>query len=308
MSYYHQNSDYDVYTYEYDDNGNYGNEYEYDSYSDHHEPDQYEPDHIESTYNDPDHNPSEPDYHSNEAGIPWDEGPEYETGGEIYEEIEGGHEHGELVHNDNGIREDWEGDYRNGGEVYEHGEVEDEDGEQEVHEHRLAYGDDETRELEELERMVNEEEYEPQGLDPRYDETQESHERTYELEHELGYGDDGIPEHEGLVYHNARTADRACAPQQLVYHEESGEYVHPDFLPPTPSPRTPTPRGRDSLCANQRGHVTTSNYAEAAPEPTHANHNTHEPTRTDHSNTLPHSPVTLPEASCLTPAPKCLTR
>jgi hypothetical protein len=80
----------------------------------------------------------------------------------------------------------------------------------------------------------------------------------------FGHGDDGAYEHEGPVYHNARTADRACAPPQLAYHKELGEYVHPCFLPPIPTPRAPTPRGRDPLCASQRGHVTASNHAQAA--------------------------------------------
>ncbi|KIM87947.1 hypothetical protein PILCRDRAFT_3657 [Piloderma croceum F 1598] len=47
---------------------------------------------------------------------------------------------------------------------------------------------------------------------------------------------DGVYEHEGSVYHNTRSADGAFPHPQLVYHEESGEYVHPCFLAPAQIP------------------------------------------------------------------------
>ena len=150
--YYHPN--HDVYAYECTDYGNHGNgnyEYEYNSYLDHNKPDQ---------------NPPEPNYHSNETDAPWDEGPEYQTGEEAYKEIGGTHEHRGL-------------EYESGNEAYEHGVLEYKPEELEGNEHgvyernHLVYNNNETRELEELERMVNEEGYEPQGL-------------KYRLEHENG--------------------------------------------------------------------------------------------------------------------------
>jgi len=60
MSYYHQNLDYNIYAYEYGDNGNHSNDeykYKYDSYLDHYKPDTYEPNHNEPY---PDH--FEPDH------------------------------------------------------------------------------------------------------------------------------------------------------------------------------------------------------------------------------------------------------
>jgi hypothetical protein len=96
-------------------------------------------------------------------------------------------------------RKDSEGGQEDGDEANEHGGIEYEefeDGEHEVHEHgELVYDDDELRKLKELKRMVNEEGHEPQGLDSRYEETQEPPQRAYELDHELGYSDDGASEH-----------------------------------------------------------------------------------------------------------------
>ncbi|KIM72173.1 hypothetical protein PILCRDRAFT_16387 [Piloderma croceum F 1598] len=47
---------------------------------------------------------------------------------------------------------------------------------------------------------------------------------------------DGVFEHEGPAYHNARTTNGTFPRPQLVYHEESGEYVHPCFLAPAQIP------------------------------------------------------------------------
>jgi hypothetical protein len=41
-----------------------------------------------------------------------------------------------------------------------------------------------------------------------------------------------VYEHVGSVYHNARTANGTSPHPQLIYHEESGEYVNPCFLTP----------------------------------------------------------------------------
>jgi hypothetical protein len=64
-----------------------------------------------------------------------------------------------------------------------------------------------------------------------------------------GFERDGVHEHEGSVHHNMRTTDGAFPRPQLVYHKESGEYVHPCFLAPTqiphhhnnPNPPPPSP-------------------------------------------------------------------
>ena len=56
-----------------------------------------------------------------------------------------------------------------------------------------------------------------------------------------GFEHDGISEHEGLVYHNMRTADGASTPPQLIYHKESGEYVHPNLFTHIPPPFTSAP-------------------------------------------------------------------
>ena len=118
MSYYHQNPDYDVYAYEYDDNGNHGNnEYEYDSYSDH-----YKPDHCgfeDRGYNNADHGDSP-------EGFEYGHG---EPDGDGYEPMEPGYE-------DDEGRAHWEGGYSGEVEGYEHEEIEDEgDAIDETHEH-----------------------------------------------------------------------------------------------------------------------------------------------------------------------------
>ena len=109
MSYYYQDLGYADYSYEYVDNskhgnGNYG--YVYDTH-----PDPYEPYHS---------TPPEPDVHYNEVSTPWDEGPEYETGEEIYEETEGAEE----AHEDEELKQENEGctyeemDYKTEGDEY----------------------------------------------------------------------------------------------------------------------------------------------------------------------------------------------
>jgi hypothetical protein len=47
-----------------------------------------------------------------------------------------------------------------------------------------------------------------------------------------GFECDVVYEHVGSVYHNARTANGTSPHPQLIYHEESGEYVNPCFLTP----------------------------------------------------------------------------
>jgi hypothetical protein len=136
MSYYHQNSDYDVYAYEYDDNSNHGNnKYKYDSYSDH-----YEPDHCgfeDSGYNNEDHGDSP-------EGFKYRHG---EPDGDGYKPMEPGYKDEGQAH--------WGGGYNGEVEGYEHKEIEDKgDAIDETHEHNeLVY---KTRKLEELERMANE--------------------------------------------------------------------------------------------------------------------------------------------------------
>jgi hypothetical protein len=224
--YYHPN--HDVYAYECADYGNHGNgdyEYEYNSYSDHNEPDQ---------------NPPEPDYHSNETDAPWDEGPEYQTGEEAYEEIGGTHEHGGL-------------EYESGNEAYEHGALEYEPEELEGNEHgvyerdHLVYDDDETRELEELERMVNEEGYEPQGLEYGLErelehengeiyqlgELEHEHQEPYELEYELGRNDTDA--HYGR--YEPQTLESSGVPQRAEPKPKGpGRRTHAHHYP-TPTPR-----------------------------------------------------------------------
>jgi hypothetical protein len=156
---------------EYEAYGNQGNgDYEYNSYSDHYEPDHTptEPNHYNP---DPDH--SEPDHYKECDDLQYHDDPDYgngtdqwETEGEVHEH-EGykpfgfkyggdeAHEHRELVYDNNGTGTDWEQGYE--------GAVEG----NEVNEHReLTYNDDELCELEELKWMANEEGYEPQG--PKY--------------------------------------------------------------------------------------------------------------------------------------------
>ena len=51
----------------------------------------------------------------------------------------------------------------------------------------------------------------------------------------------GIYEHKGPTYLNTRTADGVFPRPQLIYHEESGEFVHPCFLTPAQIAHHPTP-------------------------------------------------------------------
>jgi hypothetical protein len=64
-----------------------------------------------------------------------------------------------------------------------------------------------------------------------------------------GFECDVAHEHVGSVYHNARTSDGTSPRPQLIYHKESGEYMHPCFLTPAqimhhnntnPPPLSPT--------------------------------------------------------------------
>jgi hypothetical protein len=149
MSHYHQNPDYDVYAYEYGDNGNHGdsNEYnEYESYSGY----------VESNHNDQDSSPSEPDYHNtgngdNTSCEPNETSAEREVNGNGYESEWLDHKGGEP----NGVDDEQER------LKYERGELNrnkheglkyEEEAVDGTHRHSdRAYNDDETRELEELE-------------------------------------------------------------------------------------------------------------------------------------------------------------
>jgi hypothetical protein len=98
---------------------------------------------------------------------------------------------------------------------------------------------------------------------------------------------------------NAKADTEAFTRPQLVYHEESGEYVHPDFYTPTSTPRAatmcnpvsctshptptsppthlkhpppsspapPSPARATSPASNQQGHVTALNHAQHANAP-----------------------------------------
>jgi hypothetical protein len=262
---------------EYEEDGNHDNggyEYEHESYSDHNEPDQ---------------NPSEPDYHNNETDAPWDEGPEYQTGEETYEEIGGTHEHGEL-------------EYESGSEAYKYGALEYEPEELEGNEHgiyeheQLVYDDgDEMRELKELERMIDEEGYEPQGLEYELEreldfedgevhqlgELEHEHQEPYELEYELGRNNTDA--HYGR--YEPQTLESSGVPQRAEpkpkgpgrrththhYHTRTSRNI-PSIVHPVSTPPAPIPLERDSPHWNQKGHVTalksrksTSNNRDPAP-------------------------------------------
>ena len=202
---------YEDWEYEYEDNGNYGNgeyEYEHDSYSD-----GYEPDHSEPTYYDSDPTPSEPDYHNHghdDHGFVH-EVPEYEIAGEE-------HEHGEL-HRDEGPYESEEARYESERTVCDEHE-------------ELVYDDDELRELEELERMANEEGHEPQTLEY----------------HNNALGTNGYGHHDD---------------DDDVHARSTSTYVPtPTHFPPTP---VPISLEHDSLHSNQRGHVTALKSCESTP-------------------------------------------
>ena len=47
-----------------------------------------------------------------------------------------------------------------------------------------------------------------------------------------GFKHNRVSKHKGPAYHSMRTMDKASPCPQLVYHEESGEYVYPCFLTP----------------------------------------------------------------------------
>ena len=157
---------YQDWEYKYEDHGSYGDDY--DSYSDHVEYDRGDPD-PEPPSSEP--NINEPEYRDDTHTFE-DEGP-----GTKQAHWEGGHK-GEVE----------------GNEVYEHRQLKYEA--DEVHEHgELTCDDDKLRELEELKRMVNEDGYEPQGPNSRYEESQEPPQCAYKLEHELEYGNDRASEY-----------------------------------------------------------------------------------------------------------------
>jgi hypothetical protein len=185
MSYGYQDPHYDNHEYEYEEYGNYGDDgyNEYEPYSDHDEPDHYEPDHTPPDHYDYEHDTDPTDYaeRENETGAEWETEHEvYGPGGfECEREVEG-YEHERLEDERNKVRKLEELEYEGHGV---HGSQEPE------------YDDDKMCELKELERMVNEEGYEPQGPYFGYNETQEPPQPAYELEHKLGYSDDGASEY-----------------------------------------------------------------------------------------------------------------
>jgi hypothetical protein len=204
MAYYYQDLNHGGYECKYTDYGNHGNgDYGYkdDSCSDHSEPDQYKPNH---THSEPDHYIHDHDDHGLEHEVA-----QHETTGED-------HEHRELVHNDEETGIDWAAGHKGEVKGYEHGQLKYEVNE--IHEHsELICDDDELLELKELKRMVNEDGYEPQGPDSRYEETQEPPQCTYKLEHELEYSDDGTSKYED--------------------HEDRNRYTYPRHLPPVSTMR-----------------------------------------------------------------------
>jgi hypothetical protein len=232
---------YQDWEYEYEDDGSYGNEYEYE-------------DHAEYDHGDPDPEPppSEPDINEPEYGDAThtfeDEGPGTEQA-----HWEGGHEGEvegyELEDEGSEVDELRELEYE-GDQVHEHGEL-------------ICDDDDKMRELKELERMIDEEGYEPQGPDFGYEETQEPPQCAYELEHKLEYSNDWASKYEdhedgnGYTYpHHLPPVSTACDdhnPHMTTHYPTT--YVHPSPLPFTP---TPIPLARDSPHSNQRRHVTAS--------------------------------------------------
>jgi hypothetical protein len=252
MSYYYEDP-------EYADYGNHSDKYdEYESYSDYTEPDHYEhedaPGEFEHGHGEPEYEAQELeelDHHNDGTGEDWEIRDEREIEGD--EEI--AHELGELEHEyEGGIHEP----FRLGYEGYEHEEL--------VHEPKR---DTETN-YTEHDTETDYAEHEPIGFDRNVEQTGEyvppipfpsppsptstpyareaprsnqrshvtaSEYRAYAFNNNDGYEPrgfecDGVSEHEGPVYLNTRTADGAFPRPQLIYHEESGEYVHPDFLTP----------------------------------------------------------------------------
>jgi hypothetical protein len=249
MSYYYQDP-------EYTDYSNHSDEYnEYESYSDY-----AEPNHCE-----------------------------YEDHKYVPQEFEQGHEGAEhavqelkeLIHEGTRTEMDWEGEQEDRDEAYEHGELmygdkEFENDEHEVHEHGdFANDDNKMRELKELERIVNEEGYsgQPQGLNPRYDEIQKPPQRAYELEHELGYSNDGASEHRdhedgnGYTYPHhpppaptyVHTPATPSPPYSPTYDDDDDRYTpaptNPHLHPPCPLPFTCSPRRPSPGASESRDHI-----------------------------------------------------
>ena len=131
MSYGYQDPHYDNHMYKIVDDGNQGNnecEYEYESYSDHVEPDHWESDHTpsEPDHHDYEHDTTNYNNHVNCENNANDANQEIEKAYQPrWSEYEGSeaYEHRELTHGNNGTGEDWEGEYGRGIEGYEHGGV-----------------------------------------------------------------------------------------------------------------------------------------------------------------------------------------
>jgi hypothetical protein len=256
MSYY-QNPSYDGYSYEYTnygnyDNGNHNDAYnEYvESYSDHGDlyPDCGDPypDHAESPYSDPDPTNSEPNYYEDHEDTP--EGHEYEHEGEV-----GGYELRELECDEDGRDEHREREYER-----EHEEARYEP-------KGLKYERDEGYEHEELvhePKRSTEASYaqhgtetdyagrEPIGFDRNIEQTSEyvppipflsspnppptPHVRDAPRSNQQGHVT--ASEYHTYAFDDGHNND-GYEPQ-LVYHKESGEYVHPCFLAPAQIPHT----------------------------------------------------------------------
>jgi hypothetical protein len=186
MSHYHQNLDYNVYTYEYGDNGNHSNSNEYDKYK-------LYSGYAESDHNDQDFSPSEPDYHN--------------TGNGNNTSFESNETSAEQEINGNGYKSEWlehKGGEPNGMDdkqerlEYECGELdrgkhEDAERENKVHEPQ-EHEQDDMLELEELEHMSYERGHEPERFECQCNQTYKPqrlehgnygvHEPKYKLDHE----------------------------------------------------------------------------------------------------------------------------
>ena len=166
---------------------------------------------------------------------------------------------------------------------HEDGQLEDEGNE--VYELSvLVYDDDEMRELKELERMVDEEGYKPQGLDfkdaevHQLRELEHEHQVPYELEHELGHNDTDA--HYGR--YEPQTLESSGVPQRAEPKPKGpGRRMHahhyhtrtlrntPGIVHPVSTPPAPIPLECDSPHWNQKGHMTALKSGKSAPSRTH---------------------------------------
>jgi hypothetical protein len=255
MSYYYESPDYDDCSYEYADDGSYGNnEYnEYELYSNH----------TESDHGDPDPDPPELDntIYGDTAPLEYDEYEDVVVNGEVYDL-------GEL---NNAINEEQEPsgyELEQGGLEYEPEGLEDVDGwtdgehkieeeryetEEWKHEHRELEYDDEALELRELEHMVETWGYEPQGLEYHHNDALGTNDDTHEhgaLEH-----DDDDDAHVLTPAELLALSNTTYVPAHLV------PVYHPNTYHPIPAPIPPK---RDLFRSNKSGHVTALQHRTSA--------------------------------------------